>query len=344
MNSLPKFCLFVGVSLGLTACTSSTPVLHIFNWADYLKPELVQRFERDHGCRVVIDTFDSNESMYNKLKAGATGYDLIFPSSYMVELMAEQGMLHKLDHNLLPNLVHLDRELMQYATDSNCVYSVPYMMSNAGIAYRVDKLGTLEPTWGVFDRTDLKGRMTLLNDYRETIGAALKFLGFSLNTTNDAELAQARDVVIRWKKNIAKLESEQYKNGIASGEFLVVHGYNGDLMQVISENKDVAYVTPREGVSIACDHMVIPTTARQVKLAHAFINFLLDPHVAAENTEFVQFLCPNRSSYQYLSEETRTNPAIFLPPEILAKSEVIKYLGAADAKYRAIWDAIKAAE
>ncbi|MCX7847554.1 MAG: spermidine/putrescine ABC transporter substrate-binding protein [bacterium] len=331
-------------ALWLAGCGQQTPTLHIFNWADYIKPALVERFEREHGCRVVIDTFESNESMYNKLKAGATGYDLIFPSSYMVELMAAQGMLRQLDHSLLPNLVHIDQAMMVYATDPLCTYSVPYMMSNAGIAYRADKLGTIEATWAVFDRADLKGRMTLLNDYRETIGAALKFLGYSLNTTNDAELAQARDVVIRWKKNIAKLESEQYKNGIASGEFLLVHGYNGDLMQVISENTNVVYVTPKEGVSISCDHMVIPATAREVKLAHAFINFMLDPQVAAENTAFVHFLCPNKTAYQYLSDELRNDPAIFLPQDILAKSEVIKYLGPADAKYRVMWDAIKAAE
>ncbi len=331
-------------ALALASCSRPKEVLHIFNWADYIKPELIQRFEQEHNCRVVIDTFDSNESMYNKLKAGATGYDIIFPSSYMVDLMAEQNMLQPLDHNLLPNLVHIDEELMQYATDPQFVHSAPYMMSNAGIAYRADKVENVTPTWAMFDRADLKGRMTLLNDYRETIGAALKFLGFSLNTTDDGELAQARDVVIRWKKNIAKLESEQYKNGIASGEFLLVHGYNGDLMQVIQEDEDVTYILPQEGVSISCDHMVVPTAARAVPLAHAFINFLLDPKVAAENTEFVYFLSPNKSSYEYLSDDIKEDPAVFVPDEILDHSEVIKYLGADDAKYRAIWDAIKAAE
>lgn len=343
MNTI-RLALAALAALLLAACGRQQPTLHIFNWADYIKPELVQRFEREHNCRVVIDTFDSNESMYNKLKAGATGYDIIFPSSYMVELMAEQNMLQPLNHNQLPNLVHIDEKMMQYATDPGFVHSVPYMMSNAGIAYRADKIEHIEPTWAVFDRSDLKGRMTLLNDYRETIGAALKFLGYSLNTTNDAELAQARDVVIRWKKNIAKLESEQYKNGIASGEFLLVHGYNGDLMQVIQENDQVVYLLPQEGVSISCDHMVIPTAAREVALAHAFINFLLDPRVAAENAEFVYFLCPNKSSYEFLRQEIKEDPAVFIPADILAKSEVIKYLGAADAKYRALWDAIKAAE
>lgn len=343
MNTI-RLAMAALAALLLAACSRPKATLHIFNWADYIKPELIQRFEREHNCRVVIDTFDSNESMYNKLKAGATGYDIIFPSSYMVDLMAEQSMLQTLDHNQLANLVHVDEKMMQYATDPQFIHSVPYMMSNAGIAYRSDKVDNVEPTWAVFDRADLKGRMTLLNDYRETIGAALKFLGYSLNTTNDAELAQARGVVIRWKKNIAKLESEQYKNGIASGEFLLVHGYNGDLMQVIQEDEDVIYLLPQEGVSISCDHMIIPNAARKVALAHAFINFLLDPKVAAENTEFVYFLSPNKSSYEFLSDEIKEDPAVFVPDEILAKSEVIKYLGADDAKYRAVWDAIKAAE
>jgi spermidine/putrescine transport system substrate-binding protein len=337
------FLAFLTVAL-LAGCGKSRDVLHVFNWADYIAPDLIREFEQQHDCTVVIDNFDSNESMYNKLQAGAAGYDLIFPSSYFVDMMAEQGMLQNIDHALVPNLRHIDQAYMKFATDPDFDHSVPYMMSNAGIAYRRDKIAAIEPTWAVFDRADLKGRMTLLNDYRETIGAALKFLGFSLNTIDDQELAAARDVVIRWKRNIAKFESEQYKNGIASGEFLAVHGYNGDLMQVITENDNVRYILPREGVSVACDHMVIPVGAKNVALAHAFINYLLDPRVAARNTENVQFLCPNKDCYDLLSPATRNNENLFLKGDIAARSETIQYLGTNTIKYQRIWDEIKAAQ
>ncbi len=222
-------------------------------------------------------------------------------------------------------------------------HSVPYLLTNTGIAYLKSKVGTLEPTWAVFDRAELKGRMTLLNDMRETIGAALKSLGYSLNTTDDAQLDQARDVVIRWKRNLAKFENEQYKSGIASGEFVLVHGYSGDLLQAQSENPDVTFLAPREGLSIACDDLVILKDSKAAALAHRFIDFLHDPAVAAENSEFISYLCPNTAAYPLMPAEFRDNPAILLAPEVRAKCEVIRDLGADNAKYTRVWDQIKGA-
>jgi spermidine/putrescine transport system substrate-binding protein len=317
------------------------PVLHLYTWSDYIKPELVSRFEAANGCRVVIDTFDSNEAMYAKLKAGATGYDVITPTSYMVHLMHGQGMLQPLDPGLLPNRRHVDPDYLAVAIDKEMAYSVPYMLTNTGIAYLKSKVGNFEPSWGMFGRADLKGRMVMLNDMRETIGAALKFLGYSLNSTDAGELAKARDVVLGWKANLAKFENEQYKNGIASGEFLLVHGYGGDILQVQAENDDIAFVMPREGGAISCDDLVIARSAREVRLAHAFINFLHDPAVAAENTGFTQFLCPNRDSYPLLDRSIRENPGIFLVPEIKAKCEVLADLGEKNALYVKVWDEIK---
>jgi spermidine/putrescine transport system substrate-binding protein len=340
-----KIAIVVLALLGLSfGCKRAQPVLHIYNWADYVKPELVQRFEQENSCKVVIDTFDSNEAMYAKLKAGASGYDLIFPSSYMVKLMFNQGMLQPINRNLVPNLANIDPEYLKIAMDREMHHSVPYMLTNTGIAYLKSKVPDFKPSWSMFERTDLKGRMTMLNDMRETIGAALKSLGFSLNTLDDRELEAARDVVIRWKKNLAKFENEQYKTGLASGEFLLVHGYSGDILQVQTENADIAFAVPEEGTSISCDDVVIPKGAENVELAHKFINFLHDPHVAAENTIFISYLCPNRASYQFLGEEILQNPAIFLKPEIQAKCEVIDDLGENNVKYTKIWDQIKAAE
>ena len=333
----------LALAAAVAGCGPSQPVLHLYNWADYISPELVRQFERENHCRVVTDTFDSNEAMFAKLKAGATGYDLIFPSSYIVGIMRDQGMLQPLQHERLPNIRHLDPAYMGIVADPAFTYSVPYMISHAGLAYLKSRCPDFEPTWGVLDRESYRGRMTMLNDMRETIGAGLKFLGFSLNTTNAEEIAAARDVVIRWKRNLAKFENEQYKNGIASGEFLVVQGYNGDIAQVMQENADIAYAPPKEGVALACDEMVIPHDASEVALAHAFINFLHDPAVAARNTTFVFFHCPNVASYKLLDEATRTNATIFLPADVRSRSETIRDLGPHNALYIQAWDAIKAA-
>ena len=328
----------------LAGCGDQKPALHFYTWADYIKPELVTRFEQEHGCRVIMDTFDSNEAMYAKLKAGATGYDLLNPSSYMVKLLQDQGLLQDLDHSLLPNLANIDPDYLRIAMDPQMKHSVPYMLTNTGLGYLASRVPDFEPTWAVFDRADLKGRMTMLNDMRETLGAALKFLGYSLNSTNESELAAARDVVIRWKKNLAKFENEQYKTGLASGEFTLVHGYNGDILQVMEANEDIAFAVPKEGTSISCDDLVIPAKAQQVELAHAFINFLHEPEVAAENTEFIGYLCPNAAAYPLMSDEIREDPSIFLDPEIKAKSEVIGDIGDALALYTRMWDQVKAAE
>jgi spermidine/putrescine transport system substrate-binding protein len=318
--------------------------LHVYTWADYVKPELVARFEQENNCRVVIDTFDSNEAMYAKLKAGATGYDLITPSSYMVSIMATQGMLRDLDRARLPNIANIDPEYLVLALDPEMKFSVPYMLTNTGIAYLKSKLPSADPSWALFETKDLAGRATMLNDMRETVGAALKFLGYSLNTTDEKQLQEARDVVLRWKKNLAKFENEQYKSGLASGEFHLVHGYSGDILQVMPENADIAFVAPKEGTSVSCDDFVIPQDAANVELAHAYINFMHDPQVAAENTEFIQYLCPNKAAYDLLSAEFKSNPAVFMDPAIRAKSEVIRDLGADNAKYTKIWDEIKAAK
>jgi spermidine/putrescine transport system substrate-binding protein len=337
--------LAAGAALALPAvtCSKAAPVLHVYTWADYVKPDLVERFESERGCRVVIDTFDSNEALYAKIRAGATGYDVLTPSSYMVSVLFSQGLLRPLDASLIPNRRHVDPEHLKIALDPGMHHSVPYMLVNTGIAYRRSRVEDPVPSWRMFDRADLKGRMTLLNDMRETIGAALKSLGHSLNTTDEAQLAEARDVVVRWKRNAAKLENEQYKSGIASGEFLLVHGYSGDILQVQRENDDVAFLVPEEGTSVGSDDLAIPKAAREVALAHAWIDFLHDPEVAAENTRFLSYLCPNRAAYERLGEEVRRNPAIFMAPSIRARSEAIRDLGPDNAKYVRVWDEIKAA-
>jgi len=335
--------LAAAAACALAGCGRSKPVLHVYTWADYIKPELVRRFEQENGCRVVIDTFDSNEAMYAKIKAGATGYDLLFPSSYMVKLLQDQGLLQSLDRARLPNLANVDPEFLKIALDPAMEHSAPYMLTTSGLGYLKSKVPDFRPSWAMLDRADLKGRMTMLNDMREVMGGALKSLGFSMNSRDPKELEQARDVVIRWKANLAKFENEQYKTGLASGEFLLVHGYSGDIFQVMEENEDIAFGVPEEGTFISCDDMVIPKDAKRADLAHKLIDFLHDPKVAAENTDFIGYLCPNTAAYPLMSEEIRGNPAIFLPPELRAKCEVIGEIGDALALYTKMWDAVKAA-
>lgn len=343
-NTLRSIAAIAAIA-AVAGCGPAKKTLHVYTWADYVAPELLAKFEKQFNCKVVIDTFDSNETLLAKLTQGATGYDVMTPTTYMSETLKQKGLIIDLDHAKIPNMKHVDPDyLKMHAMDKEMKYSVPYMIGNTGIGYLKDKVANFEPSWTMFDRADLKGRITLMDDIRETIGAALKSLGYSMNSTNEAELMAAKDVVIRWKKNIAKFENEQYKTGLASAEFFLVHGYNGDIKSVVGDNKNVEFAVPKEGAFLAIDDLVITKDTKNLDLAYAYINFLHDPDNAAVNSDFITYVCPNKDAYPKMSEELRNDPTLFLPPEVSAKCEVIHNVGDALAIYSKVWDAIKAAE
>lgn len=326
----------------ISGCGPAKPALNVYMWSDYIDMDLVREFEKQNDCKVVIDIFDSNEFMYSKLKAGGTGYDVILPTTYMAKVMFDQNMLEKLDHSKLPNLKYINpKYLADLALDKKMEYSVPYMLGFTCVAYNKEKCGTLPETWDVFSNEKFAGKMTLLNDHRETIGAALFFLGKSMNDTNDADLAKAKEVLLKWKKNLAKFDNELYKVGIQSGEFLVVQGYSGDLFQVLAEAPNLTYMCPKEGISMSCDDWVIPATAKNKELAYKFINFICDPKNAAKNMEFTCYSAPIPEARKYVSEENKNHPGMFLPDDLYKRGELIRDLGEDNAKFNALWDAVK---
>jgi spermidine/putrescine transport system substrate-binding protein len=326
----------------LPGCSGgSKNTLRVYSWADYLDPDLAERFETENSCKLQIDTFDSNEAMYAKLSAGATGYDVLVPSSYMVKTLVRENRLQPLDHAKLESLQHVDPDYLKRALDPEMKHSVPYMMAPTCLAWLASKVSDPVASYSMLDREDLKGRITLLDDMREVLGAALRSLGYSLNSTDPAELAKARDVAIRWKKNIAKFDNEQYKSGIASGEFHLVQGYAGDLLQVADENGDIVVKIPKEGTAFSCDDLCIPKDAAQADLAHKFIDFLTTPEVAAQNMEYIAYRAPNKTAYALLSEDFRGNEALFPSAEVFAKCEPIDDLGDALSLWSKTWDEVK---
>ena len=320
------------------------PTLFVYTWSDYFDPDVLDRFEHEYNCRVAIDYFDSNEAMYAKLKAGADGHDLVTPSSYMSEVMNSQGMLLPINHELLPNLHYIDDSFATLAQDKTMSYSVPYTRTVSGVGYNANELGEQEPTWDIFSSSRLSKRMTMLNDMREAIGAALKFNGFSINSLDDNELKMAMDTLRGWKRNLAKFDVDEAKIGLGSGEFMVIQGYNGDIALIMQENEDVTFFVPTEGSSVTFDDFTILAGANNPELAHAFINFFLDPQNAADNMEGICYYMPNGEAMNLVSEDLRDNPAFRVDDEVLGKCEVIRDLGADNAKYIAIWDRIKAAD
>lgn len=326
----------------VSGCGPAKPTLNVYMWSDYIDLDLVREFEKQNNCKVVIDIFDSNEFMYSKLKAGGTGYDVILPTSYMARVMFEQNMLEKLDHSKLPNIRFVNQKVLaDLAIDKKMEYSVPYMLGYTCVAYNKDKVGKLPESWDVFSNAKYAGKMTMLNDHRETIGAALFFLDKSMNDTNDADLAKAKEILLKWKKNLAKFDNELYKVGIQSGEFLIVQGYSGDLFQVLAESPNLAYMCPKEGISMSCDDWVIPASAKNKELAYKFIDFVCEPKNAAKNMEFTCYSAPIPEARKYVSEENKNHPGMFIPDDLYKRGELIRDLGADNAKFNELWDVVK---
>lgn len=339
--------LFHFFLLALFSCSCSSDAkkeLHLFTWGNYIKPELISRFEKENDCHIVIDLYDSNESMYAKLKASARGYDLVFPSNYFLGLMINQNLVKPLDLASLPNLKYMDEKLLKTMISLDFHYAIPYMISFTGIGYRADRLQNITPSWDLFNNPLYSKRMTMLNDMREVLGAALKYLGYSLNTINDNEIERAAALAIEWKKNLAKFESEQYLSGIASREYLVVQCYSGQLLQLANEDPAVHFFLPQEGVPISCDYVAIPEGASEPLLAHKFINFLCEPKVAAENIVFTKYLAPNIGAYPLLPAELKESPILFPASNLLERSEVIEDVGDKNTeKYLRAWQKIRSA-
>lgn len=306
--------LLVSACCVFLASCSKKRTLHVYIWADYISPEVVKDFEEQNSCKVQQDIFDSNEMMFAKLQAGGSGYDIVCPSHYYIKKMASSGMLKPLDWSKMPSLAYLDHDALSKLDEEVLKYSVPYFMSYTGIGYSKSQVKDFKPTWDMFLREDLANRMTLLDDFSEVLGAAARKNGCSFQDLleDEEKLKAAVEVARSWRKNIIKFDNEQYKNGLATGEFLLVMGYFSDLSQIVAENDDLALALPEEGCMMSCDMLAVPTTAKNEDLAYAFIDFVNKPENAAKNIRDVYAYCPNTGALEYLDEEVKNDPSIFV--------------------------------
>ncbi len=259
--------------------------LYLFNWTYYTPDAVIKQFEKEFDVRVHIDNYASNEEMYTKIKAGGTGYDIVFPSQDYASIMINQGMLEELDHSKIPNVKYINPIILEKLSyDSNMQYAVPYGMTISGIAVNTEKLSEYERSWNIFAREDLKDRMSMLDDMREVVSASLLSLGYSVNTTNDLELAQAEHVLKNeWAPNLVKFDAEGFGKAFSAGDFWVSHGYAENIFGEIPEEHwdKVDYFIPEEGVPLYIDSMCILKGTKNYELAMDFINFIHRPEVYA---------------------------------------------------------------
>ena len=270
--------------------------------------------------------------------------------------MANEGLIQKLDHSKLPNVkANFDKSFTSQILDPSFTYNVPYAVTYTGFCYQKKRIpkGVDVATWSILNDEYFKGRITLLDDIRETIGAGLMSLGYSINSVNPDEIARAVDVVLGWRKNIRKFDAESYKTEVASGATWIGHGYSTDSMQVIIGDEeeempprpDIGFALPKEGFSIAFDEMVLCAGAPHPDLAYAFMNYLYKGEVAKANMEYILGPTPVKPGIDALSEEFRAQ--IILPPEVIANGQVIDAIDSVPGAmelYNKGWDKIKSAE
>jgi spermidine/putrescine transport system substrate-binding protein len=335
----------VATMLFLSGCkgnTDSSSVakqkLYIYNWTYYIPDGVIKEFENRYNVSIVYDMYASNEEMFAKLKAGGTGYDLVFPSGDYVSIMAREGMIDSIDKSKIPNFSNLDSSILKKISfDPGCSHSVPYMLGAAGVSVNKKYVKNYEKSWNIFDRSDLKGRMTLLDDMREVLGAALKTLGYSVNTSNPDELQKAKNVVLKWRENIVKFDAEAFAKGFAAGEFWVVHGYAENVFLELDSTmrKDVDFFIPKEGSAMYMDNMVILKDARNKELAYKFINYIHEPKVYAKIVDFLML-----PSINIPSRPLRTVKPNYDITD-LSNSEFKEDLGENLEMYNKIWQEIR---
>ena len=330
--------------------------LTIYTWSDYIAPEVIMNFEKALGCKIVIDTFDSNEQMYTKLKAGGSGYDIIMPSSYQIATMVREKMVVPLDPSRIPNVKkNFDQSFASQILDPTFSHSVPYAVTYTGFCYLKEKMpqGADPNSWAILSNPELKGRITLLDDMREVIGAGLMYLGYSVNSIDPTEVDKAVEQVLKWKVNIRKFDSESYKTEVPRGSSYLGHGYSTDAAQVILGDEDegteprddIGFALPKEGFTIAFDEMVIAKDSKRPDLAYAFINYIYEPEVAAANMSFISGPNPVAPGIAKLDEAFRQQ--IILDKETLEHGQVLRSIDdtpEGKALYDKAWDRIMATE
>jgi len=319
--------------------------LRFFNWADYIPEDVIADFERRYQARVIMDTFESPEAMLAKLQAGGYAeYDVVVPPDYYVLEMARAGLIRPLDHTRLKNLKNLAEEFQNPAYDPQNAHSIPYQWGTTGIAYDSEAVRRPVESWAVFfDPEAYAGPCFLLDEMRETIGAALKYLGYSLNDTDPAHLEEAKELLIGAKRRcLGFAGGVEARSRLLAGDAAVVHAYSGDIVQIQEEAPSVRYLVPKEGGTIWTDALAITREAPNPDLAYAFLDFLMEPEVAARVSNYNGYASPVAAAWPLLDEALRNNPAVFPPKEVREKLEYIRDIGEAIKLYDRVWTELKA--
>jgi spermidine/putrescine transport system substrate-binding protein len=323
--------------------------LYFFSWTDYIDPTILEDFEAEYGVRVIMDLFDANETMIPKIRAGNSGYDVVVPSDYAVQSMVAEGLLAPLDKNLLPNVTHLNEDNLDLYFDPGNQYSLPYFWGVTGIAYNKTAFPTAPDSYAaLFDPAQLaaiNGKFTMLDDARETPGAALIFSGKSVNDQSPEAIAQAEQLLTQQKPFLAAYDSANVNLKLATEEITIAHAWSGAAAQALigiedkPGNSNIAFTIPKEGGVIWMDNLAVVHDSPNQYTAHVFINYLLRPEIAARNADYVLYITPNASAEELLDQGTLDvyNAGFRPDAATLERLQWIERSGNADVVFSELW-------
>jgi len=316
--------------------------LNLYNWTGYVAKSTIPGFEKETSIQVTQDFYSSNEDLLSKLRAGGTGYDVIVPSDYMVEIMIKSDILLPLDRSKIPNFKNIGENFRGLSYDPDNEYSVPYQWGTTGILYNKKEIGQLEDSWEPMWSPEFEGKIGMLNDERETPGAALYKLGYSVNATDDEQLAEA-EAELKKQKPLLRgyFDSTQNRPLVQNGDLLLGHVFYGDAFLVMSGNDDLDYIIPKPGATRWTDNMCIPKGAEHPDNAHKFINYILDAKVGAALTNYTYYNTPNEASLPMIADSLKKLPGYTLEPEVFDRLQVIEDVGEATRKYSRLFTEVK---
>jgi spermidine/putrescine transport system substrate-binding protein len=323
--------------------------IFLYTWVEYMDPEILTQFEEECGVKVTETNFDSNETLLATLQAGGADYDIVVPSDYMVQIMVDEGMLMELDWDVITNIEHMESLNVNQYFDPDQKYTVPYFWGTSGFAVDTNVVTDYESSWKtMFEPSDETcGKISMLDDERETIGAALMYLGYSINDTDPAHLEEAKNLLIEQSKCVKAYDSQTNDDLIISGETVLAHIWTGDAILAGSPDyggrEGIVYVIPEEGCTIWQDNMAIPVNAPNAYTAMVFMNYLQYPEIAAQNAEYVGYGTPNAAAKEFIDPAIMEDTSIYPPPEVEARLQWIEDVGDALELYDRIWTEFKAA-
>ena len=343
------------VLMGAAQIAAAAPQLHLFNWNDYISEETVAAFEKSCSCQLVQNYYSSTEEMMAKLQAGASGYDVVIPTQNAVQALIKQGQLTPLDKKALPNFKNEDSGFLNRSYDPGNGYSVPYAFTTTLIGYNEKRLaaaGVAVDDWSVIFNPKvlekIRGKVTVMDDAEELFGAALKYLGYSANDRDEKHLREAQKLIMAAKPYWAAFNSSSYIKELTVGNIWVAHGYSSDMVQARADAKaagrdfSINFVLPKQGAVLALDNMVIPKASKNKKLAHQFINFMMDGKNAAGLTNDIGAGNPNAAAAAFIKPEVKKLTAIFPDKAAMTRLETLEATSPKDRRLlNRLWTEIK---